>query len=313
MKKAIILSIDGGGIRGIIPARFLSCLENEINKKVIDIFNVYAGTSTGSIIVSSFTILEKTAQQINHDLMSENLINGLFKKEHLFDWISDIYGSKYCGDSKTKTLTRFFGNKIFNEAKYPTLITSYNLTRSSSVVFKSTGSSDGRPPLFAHQVVDCSTAAPTYFPPIEMNNNYYIDGGVSSNNPALCALSYSLSLGYPIDNIFILSIGTGKSPIEMHGNPDKWGAVQWVKNGLIDDLFDGETEIVDYNLKSIFNRFSSLNKSESNYLRINIDLEKNIELDNTINSNLTLLNKLGERAFNMHKKKTINFIENSLA
>ena len=77
---------------------------------------------------------------------------------------------------------------------------------------------------------DASSAAPAYFPCVEVNNVWYIDGGVVANNPTMVAYAEACKIWGRGQDISVLSVGTGG----MEGNAKGWGGIQWLKNGLLD-------------------------------------------------------------------------------
>lgn len=302
--KVLILTIDGGGTRGIIPTKILYLLEQDINKKIFDTFDIYAGTSTGSIVICAIAGLKKSPAEMLNDLYSQKFINGIFRKRFgIFNFLSIIFGSKYLGSSKTKVLNGYFGQTQFSDITKPTLITSFNLNRSTAAIFKSNSGSMTNKCNNIATIVDASTSAPTYFPPININNELYVDGGICANNPAVASLSYALSLGYKLNNIKILSLGTGRYINKLDGNPKEYGPLGWLKNGLIDDLFTGSSSVNDYNLDLI------LNQHGNNFLRINPILEKNIHLDDCSHQALQALDQIACETYKNNKSKLIDFVK----
>ena len=151
-------------------------------------------------------------------------------------------------------LDKYFKNAKFNELIKPALVTSYNLTLQCAAIFKSSsGSMAEKLEYNISSIVNASTAAPTYFPPISIENELYIDGGVCANNPSVALLSYAISSGYKLKDIKILSLGTGKYLSKLKGNPKDYSSISWLRNGLIDDLFAGSSSVNDYNLNLILN------------------------------------------------------------
>ncbi|MFZ9036103.1 MAG: patatin-like phospholipase family protein, partial [Francisellaceae bacterium] len=208
----LILSVDGGGIKGLIPVTILAHLEKALGIKLDRLFDMAAGSSTGALVVLQLNALALNGAEIQKNFMDQALLKGMFDKR-FWSFLSLFSGSIYSGDSKRKTLTAMLGDKRFTDIQKPTLITAYDISNNTSVVFKSTGGSDTVVNPTVVDIADASTAAPTYFPPVKIGDSWMIDGGIAANNPDMCALSYALKLGFSLEKIKMLSLGTGFSCI----------------------------------------------------------------------------------------------------
>ena len=256
-RRMNILSIDGGGIRGIIPATFLTQLEDPPK------WDLIAGTSTGGIIALGL------AAGIKPDVLKRLYLNEGHKVFKRSFWRSSIgrfgiAGAIYDNKHLHKILTDLFGDMKMSELKTKVCIPAYN-TGSRSLVLFNKGYTDNTSKYVANtpdkrnlvlfsqnfsdvSVVDvamATSAAPTFFEPWEIDGEEYIDGGVSANNPSLVSLAYAISHCMHKDgnNINMLSLGTGESakPIRSLG----WGKAGWAPK-IAGVLMDGAADATAY-------------------------------------------------------------------
>jgi len=318
MKKLTrILSIDGGGIRGIIPGQILVSLEKKLqiidnnpNGKLSDYFDLVAGTSTGGILACIYLLPDKnnnpmfSAQDaVNLYLQKGNKIfnRTLWQKIKNF---GNILDEKYNRKELEKSLDEYMKNTKLSELLKPTLITAYDVKNRKGHFFKSHKAKNHSSYNFTVKDVARSTsAAPTYFELAEiesMNGTKYplIDGGVFVNNPSLCAYAEARNVIFDeyrikptANDMVILSLGTGNKDESYNYDDVKgWGVVQWL-SPLISIMMDGVSQTVDYQLRKIF---ESINK-QNQYVRISPKLVHSDEkMDNATKENLLALKLDGE-------------------
>ena len=303
-KKVRILTLDGGGIRGIIPAIVLNYVEQKLieisgnpNARIADFFDMIAGTSTGGILgcfylapnpdkgidrpASKYTAskaLEFYSER-GHEIFNVSRRNGWIGMRQLLN------ATKFVPDNLEKIFREEFGNLKMSELLKPCIITTYNLKDQSSFFFSSRESKDKKRDFFVRDVVRSTSAAPTYFPPAFIKNlltgeeMINIDGGVFANNPSMCAYaecrkSVFPQIAYPgAADMLILSMGTGSVRLEL---PDirksgKWGVISWAKSAP-DIMMDGSIDTVDYQLKNLFHTLQETN--QFNYKRVDVPLDK---------------------------------------
>jgi len=259
-----ILSIDGGGIRGIIPALVLARIEKLTGQPTAQLFDVVAGTSTGGILALGLTVpkapghplyqAEEFAEMYEREgrrIFSRSVFRTLFTTDSLF-W------KKYSSDGIEQVLAEYFGDSRLRDAATDVLITSYELERRFPFFFKSTNArcrSDYDFP--ARDVARATSAAPSYFAPMKIptgtNSDHYtlIDGGVFANNPAACALVEARTTHPNAERYLVVSLGTGSLMQTLPLNlAQYWGAVRWVKP-LLDAVFDGVSSTVDFQLRQL--------------------------------------------------------------
>lgn len=260
MAKYRIISIDGGGIRGIIPATILKRL-NETPGLVnfLAWTDLVAGTSTGGLL----------ALGIAHGLKPEVMQNVYIEEgEKIFDdsWIDDVKdlgklaGADYEIENLKKVLKGIFKETKLKDLNKKVLVTAFDLDNEA----KEKNARCWKPKIFhnydgegcdgeeyAYKVGLYTSAAPTYFPAVDG----YIDGGVFATNPSMCALSQTQDLRFltsppKLDEIVLLSIGTRISLTYIEGKNLDWGYAQWLKP-LISLMMDGVNGIADYECRQI--------------------------------------------------------------
>ncbi len=184
-----ILSVEGGGIRGIIPAIILAEIESRTKKPISQIFDLMAGTSTGGIIVAGLCKSNKLQYSANDlvELYQEYgayIFQSSFWRKSIASWLS---GSQYSYRNMEFILNKYFGESTMADVASNLLLTSYDIHNSCEFFFKSWKEKN----IKLKDALRATTAAPTYFTPkrlkISQTERVLIDGGVFANNPAACA------------------------------------------------------------------------------------------------------------------------------
>jgi patatin-like phospholipase/acyl hydrolase len=256
--KYRILSLDGGGIRGIITAIILQRLESEASvQDWLQSVDLIAGTSTGGLL----------ALGLGHGL-TPKFMRSIYENDgpDIFDdsWLDDvrdlgkISGADYDTKNLEKVLKRIFGRTTLSRLKHRVLIPTFDLDSESSPgkrmwkpkLFHNFPGSDSDGSMLAYKVGLYTSAAPTYFPSVDG----YIDGGVYANNPSMCALAQSQDARIPdspaLSEVRLLSLGTGISLEYIQGKELDWGYAQWAKP-LISLMLDGVAGIADYQCEQL--------------------------------------------------------------
>lgn len=285
-----ILSIDGGGVRGIIPAMILSRLEALTGKSCRNIFDMCFGTSTGSIIcfwlACGYDMKDLVA-------MYQNLGLQIFAPKSWLAWIVSWFClPSYSTRNFCSILQEYFGDirlKLLHRCGIKIATPVYDIKNKRLVIFKSW--KEGFWETKIKDVILAATAAPTYFSPFVYKDKIYVDGGICVNNPAMCAYTSAKRL-FPDSDIVILSLGTG-TKIEKEQERKrslrhitKWGKLGWIKT-LLAAIFDSSDKTVDYQLNEIF----SSAKERSRYRRIQIPLLPQVDhdMDQVSQKNIDLL------------------------
>ena len=294
MKARRVLSLDGGGIRGLVSCLWLAGVERALAKAgkpgVLKSFDLVAGSSTGALVACGLGV------GLSPDALAE-----LYRQQRhlIFPGISGRLWSrlgriatqgpsapKYDGKGLEKVLKKVFGATTLGQLKVPTLVTSYDTVSRKPVVFKSF--KPEHKDLLVWEVCRASAAAPTYFPAhgmtVEGRKCALVDGGVVANNPTACAIAEAMRKDTRVDNsqdLVVLSVGTGERnrPIDLK-SAREWGALEWAIP-IIDVLFDGNTDSVDYIAQHLVG---------DNYFRMQTELIIGLDdLDDTSATNIAAL------------------------
>ncbi len=290
MTKLIrILSIDGGGIRGILPAQILVALEKTLQTKtgnedarIADYFDLVAGTSTGGVLACvflcpegetsrpRFSALEAVGLYFDHGAEIFHL--PVF---HRFRTAGGLSDEKYPSDGLENVLRDYLRDLRLSDLIKPCLITAYDIRRRQTVFFTQHAAKERKAKdFFLVDVARAATAAPTFFEPPKIASGAeveypLVDGAVFANNPSLCAYAEAHKhFAAGANEMAILSLGTGIAHQPYHWKEAKdWGAVGWVKP-LFDIMMTGSSEVTDFCCRQAF---EAVGKPE-HYLRVNADL-----------------------------------------
>ena len=254
-----ILSLDGGGIRGLITIILLQRLNQETSLAGwLDQVDLVAGTSTGGLL--ALAIAKGVDLQVLRDLYET-------KGKDVFDdsWLDDlrdlatIIGAEYNNKKLTRELKAIFGSTTLGELRHNLIVTTFDLDNEATdpqkrswkpKIFHNLPGNDNDNNFLAYKVGLYTSAAPTYFPAVDG----YIDGGVFANNPSMCALAQTQDKRNqnkaPLQDVILLSLGTGTSLMYIKGKNLDWGYAQWVKP-LISLMLDGVGGIADYQCTQI--------------------------------------------------------------
>ncbi|MDJ0679890.1 MAG: patatin-like phospholipase family protein [Xenococcus sp. (in: cyanobacteria)] len=255
-----ILSLDGGGFRGVISARIIKAFEEKLKeKKLHEYFDLVTGTSTGSLIAAGIA-KGKSADdllKLYKDNGPEIFPDHIRRRRRLLQITRGIfpvalYPHNGLGDILSKE--EIFGSTKIREITKPVLlIPAYNTSKRELVWFCS-NNPESHPRWYddieVWKICVCSASAPTFFPPYQLEEEGekkpFVDGGIAANNPALLAIAHAMLLPYneqpqpskqlKLDDIAIVSIGTGiptkgYSYEEVKG----WGMFGWAKH--LGDIF----------------------------------------------------------------------------
>ena len=241
MARATILSIDGGGIRGIIPARIVAEIEQRTGRAAADLFDLIAGTSTGGIIALALAMPEGNSRKPKYT--GAELVN-LYEKygEKIFSrslWhtiksVGGLNGPKYEPDGIESVLSEYFGDVRLRDVLTRVLVTSYNTAGPAPAFFKSWRTkTDKNFNYRLREIARATSAAPTFFPPLDVPDlalgkpdMCLIDGGVFANNPAMCAWAEVPQLFQDVNEFIVVSIGRATTRTRCRTRMRRAGASQ---------------------------------------------------------------------------------------
>lgn len=288
-KKYRILSIDGGGVRGIIPARILQEIEEKTGKPIYQLFDMIVGTSAGALIALASTCQYSYSAEWIVEIY-KNQSKYIFHKSIMNTIKScfNLFGPKYDRTFCDSILESIFDIKIFKDTKCKVVIPVYDLIRDRPIIFRSWDCGG----VLMKEVAAGATAAPTYFSPVSVHNivDYcLIDGGIWANNPELIGVYEALALNPELkkEDIYVLSIGTGKVGFSTTSSKlQNAGIIGWLKGGLINMMMEAESEWTTKAAKELC----------PNMIRIEPDLlGDTYELDNVSDRNIAALLSTAER------------------
>lgn len=257
MARYRVLSIDGGGIRGLVATILLQRIVAAPGfSNFLNTVDLIAGTSTGGLMALGI------ANSISLSRIRDVYVDA---GQKIFDdsWLDDlvdlgrIRGADYDIKPLRRELRKLFGDTTLGDLTKRVLISTFDLdnealhdrTWKPKLFHNFPGANNDR----AARAVDVglyTSAAPTYFPSVDG----YIDGGIYASNPAMCALAQTQDRRYSptprLDDVVLLSLGTGVSLQYMKGKSHNWGYAQWLKP-LISLMLDGTSGIADYQCKQM--------------------------------------------------------------
>ena len=336
-----ILSIDGGGIRGIIPGQILVAVESKLQERtgnsdarIADYFDLIAGTSTGGIMTCALLCPDAanparprySAAKVV-DLYRDN--GGTIFSSDLFHKIKSLDGildEKYPSAGIESVLTTYFGDTRLQQLLKPCLITSFDIKRNKGHFFYSHKARNNDAWDFSLlEVARATSAAPTYFEAAldtSATGVTYplIDGGVFVNNPALCAYSEARlqftrqdsETPVTAKDMQIFSLGTGYSAESIQYSKAKdWGAVEWIKP-LISIMMSGVSQTVDFQLHQIFEAAAETDAAiASQYIRIDGVLPNDVDaaMDCATEDNMKALASYGTELAQNHDEELNRLVD----
>jgi uncharacterized protein len=335
--KRRVLSIDGGGIRGIIPAMILNYIEEQTGQRIATMFDLVAGTSTGGILALGITKRNSDIKSKSEPEYAASELVEFYRKygskifqEHILGPVDDLFfGSKFGPQGKQEVLKNLLGETRVEDALREVLVTSYDIELRAPVFFTSnyaaeeTDSFDSRKVCRGFSMVEAAmstSAAPTFFPPYKLDTvhrtpeGYYalVDGGIFANNPTSLAMqeikiSYKRKTKQELHqkDTLVVSLGTGSLTKKYkYSEAKNWGQLQWVLP-LLNVVFDGQSEAVAYQLSQSMIREEDSTKGEyKNYYRFQAPLSSensHDQMDNTNPDNLEYLEELGNLLIEQRK------------
>jgi uncharacterized protein len=325
MDKIIkILSIDGGGIRGVLPATFLSIFEEKLQEKsgnkdlrLADCFDLIAGTSTGGLLTCMYLTPDDNNALIPKYTARQALEFYFGYGDSAFTPNKQGGFHKYSPSGLEAGLTNFFGNLKLGQLVKPCCITAYDMIHCEPFIFYSHRAiSDPRANFYIKDVARATSALPGIFPPATVSSlvdrkRTFIDGSIFAYNPALQAYISAKKIFPNAENFQLLSLGTGLpatayTPKQLEDTSEK----NWARL-LADVAFSAHSDMVHYQLEEIF-----MNKPGSAYIRLQPSLHGlNREMDNVTHDNVHALYKAGLEFVSSNEKtitEMVNSVQNSI-
>lgn len=253
-----VLSIDGGGIRGIIPALLIAYLEKQTGRPASELFDLIVGTSTGGIL--ALGLAQPAGEAAGESRHTAQQLAELYieKGAAIFDrgwWrrlrsVRGIFEEAYGVEALESILADTFDNQVLASCRCHTMVTTYDIEQRKPLFIKSF--KPQHEAILCRDAARATSAAPTYFEPaviaIEGQTRALIDGGVFINSPAVSGYAEALKL-FPGETVNVLSLGTGEfvSPISRE-QAAGWGSAGWLLP-LLDCVFDGVSRVSDHQMR----------------------------------------------------------------
>ncbi|KAJ1698907.1 hypothetical protein LUZ63_007419 [Rhynchospora breviuscula] len=326
-----ILTIDGGGVRGIIPGVILAFLESKLQEldgedaRIVDYFDVISGTSTGGLV----TAMLATPGKDNRPLFAAKEIPQFYiencpkifpqRKNGFLGIVAQLHGPKYGGEYLHSKIEELLGDTKIHDALTSIVIPAYDCKRNTPVIFsKSEVENNSLMDALLSDICISTSAAPTFLPPHHFQTTdslgrtrsfNLIDGGIFANNPTLLAIQ-EMKQNFRINGrkIIIISLGTGSEKQDMKLSAEhlaKWNSLEWLLP-LLNMQLHATADMSDSLIASIFEG------SEKNFLRIqensltgetaSVDVSTEENLQNLVEIGKGLLKKPVSR-FNIKSHK----------
>lgn len=321
--KFKILSIDGGGIRGIIPALILAEIEKRTGKRIFQLFDLIAGTSTGGLLVLGLTKPNPQNPEQPH-YTAEELIE--FYRQHgkriffepFFEKLTDIddlFFPKYSAKGREEVVAELLGSTPLAAALKEVFITSYDTDLRMPVFFTSKPDRENKQAKAFRKICNgftmteaamATSAAPTFFPPYllptgQTDPEFYtlVDGGLFANNPTSMAImeaiiaSKNAGKKLELDEILVVSIGTGSLTRRFpYDRTKNWGVLHWVQP-VISITLDGQSEAVACQLEQLLPEAEGNPKQYYRFQELLTDA--NDDIDDTSPQNIQRLQELADK------------------
>lgn len=333
--KFKILSIDGGGIRGIIPCKILADLESELIKRdgddvrLSDYFDIICGTSTGGMIAIGLA-LGLTAKEILDLYIKHGTdifpIKKKWKISKLKNWA--LGKPFYERDLLKKHLETLYGkctrdgDTRLGHAKTRLIIPTYNAEHGTIHIFK-TAHGEGLVRDYQIPAVDaalCTAAAPVYFEPYSFTYTTkgtndkqtfqnMVDGGLIANNPSHIGLIEATEcLRIPLNDISLLSLGTGLDNFSAKICSKTMGPKFWTNPlssqgiRIYNAMASAQSEDISNKLNLLQNGVAKSHAENFKYKRIQYKFNKGeeIELDDASKSAVERMNSIAQQLFREH-------------
>lgn len=303
-----ILSIEGGGVYGILPAHVLKYIEEKSRRPIADLFDLIMGTSTGSLL----SVLLTVPGDNNQPKYSANDALEIYKEQgkmifyspwyHRLFTLNGLIGPKFMTTERMKVFHEYFGNIYFDQLLNNVVIPAYAVKQRSPLLFMN-WKQEGAPDMnfSVSDLLMGAVSPPGFFPSVVFGSNkdrfLLADGAVFANNPDLAAALIAMKM-YPKKKYILVTLGTGKVESKTVSSKEEvdWGDLQWSEE-ILPVLLDGTMKFNNLLLEKTFPfpiDVYSFNTEISSFKR---------EIDNINPLNLESLNQVGEHLVKENKQK----------
>jgi uncharacterized protein len=338
-----ILSVDGGGLRGLVPAMLLLDLEQRLEaltgekRPLSDYFHMFAGTSTGGLIALGLTAPDpddpgrpsmNAAQLV--DLYKERS-KKIFPSQFRFArMLRALFLPKFSNRALEHEVRQEIGERPLRDALREVVVTAYDMTSHEPLYLKRrTAGTPGHPDPTMTDAAMATASAPTYLPPWEYGDHAWVDGGVFAANPTIAAIAEAIKLesrDLAPHDLFVVSLGTGfylerYSPRRLRG----WGGIPWIlprgsEPALLRAILDGQTSSADHWAHVLLNHEhgdppvtrETIGRGPR-YFRIESELASDVEMDDSRQKTRDYLEAAANKLIDEERPEDLKAIADHLA
>jgi patatin-like phospholipase/acyl hydrolase len=326
-----ILSIDGGGIRGIIPALVLVVLEEILQKKcndpdarIAEYFDFIAGTSTGGIL-ACILLYPSEESPLKPKFSAKEALNlyvshgsDIFKTTKWRKFLSEfgLVSELYSATALESVLQQYFGETKLSQLIKPCIITAYNIELRKNHFFrqqKAITHGTARD-FYLKDVCRATSAAPTYFSVAEIysiaGTRYpLVDGGMVAQNPSICALLEVMKAfeDTEINDLFMVSLGTGIAKTAYNYEHFKKKLAIQIGPALVDIMTSASSESTEFFIEQLF----KFNRKSKNYVRLEPTNMSSVEssMDAASQNNIQKLISLADRLMSENENQLNRIVD----
>lgn len=295
-----VLSVDGGGVRGIVPALVLAEIERRTGRHAAELFDVLAGTSIGAVLSVGVTVpgddgkprwRATDALDVYRSRMAEIFDRSSWK---VLAGAGALLHERYDEAPVEAMLAYYFGDHMLSEALAHVIVPAYDLVSNDVLLFDSEAAKAApETDIMMRLVIRGATAAPTYFepepvrPPAAPREQLLVDGGLFANNPGVCAFM-QVQRRYRDADMIMVSLGTGGSEHPLpHSEVRSWGLAHWARP-LFNLVMDSASKATHHHLRALL--------GDQRYFRFDPSLQGcSHHLDDASPENLAALEEAGTR------------------
>lgn len=303
-----LLSIDGGGIRGLIPLRVIEKVESVLGSPITDYVKIFSGTSTGGIIALGYASGLKTSDLIN---IYENDGDQIFYRSwsRIFSSFGGLTDEKYDSAPIEHLMKATYGeDKCLAHIKgFDAIVPAANITKQAPHVFTTYEARLSPQDMWVNlplwYVARATSAAPTYFEAVKFKRDQaLVDGGIIANNPtelayAVCKKQYGIEAA---EHMKVISLGTGHSSKGIgYSKAKDMGVLDWAAP-ISSTMMNTTTSLTNFLMQQQL--------PPSQYLRINPLLEEKIALDSVSQKDIQVLNNAAEAFIEAHPELIESFV-----
>nr|WP_321452622.1 CBASS cGAMP-activated phospholipase [uncultured Carboxylicivirga sp.] len=308
-----ILTIDGGGIKGLYSSKIIEHFEENFDCQMSDYFDMICGTSTGGILALGLSLKLKASEISNlYEEKGISIFPSQNPKKALLKQL--LGGGKYDDKNLRKALEDTFGDKKIEDCDNLLCIPSYSYTDARPWVFKKDhkeGKLTRDNKAYCVDVALATAAAPTYLPLAEIDyydSKQFVDGGIWANNPSMVgfieAITYFVGEGKDYDSLKIMSISSLTSSSGKKTGLKRQRSFRHWKSDLFDIMMTGQAKFNEYFMSQIHH----FNNVPITFVRVPSEVlspeqQSIIEMDNAEKDAINLLKGKGNDMGEIWRKK----------